>query len=145
MEYIVNRKEKMNRKKLFISIASSIIALAIIVICIICIAKPFGAKYDGEITVEVVDLDGDIIKSKGIGFNEGDTLVSLVEKNFDQVVFEDTGYGPFLKEIEGYKTPADWSSYIAIYVDDKYSEVGIGSIVFENGTIVSFRVETYNG
>lgn len=135
----MNRKRKMNKKKLLITIASSIIALALIVVCIILITKPFGAKYDGEITVEVVELDGDVIKSKEIGFNAGDELISLVEENFDNVLIENG----MIMNIEDYETPSDWSTFLSIYVDDEMSMVGIADIEFTDGMVISFRITEY--
>lgn len=129
----------MNKKKLLITIASSIIALALIVVCIILITKPFGAKYDGEITVEVVALDGEVIKSEEIGFNAGDELISLVEENFENVLIENG----MIMNIENYETPSDWSTFLSIYVDNEMSMVGIADIEFSDGTIISFRITEY--
>lgn len=137
--------KNMNKKKIILTAVLSLIACFVIVLSIILINNQTKAKYDGTIIVDVIDLDGKEMKKKSIGFKEGETLVQLIEANFENVVFEDTGYGPFLKEIEGYKTPDDWSSYISVYVDNEYSQVGIGLIEFEDGTYISFRIETYNG
>lgn len=133
----------MNKKKLILTIVSAILAVAVLVACFIIASSVIKAQGDGTISVEVVALDGNIMREKDIVFYEGDTLQKLIEENFEGVVFEDTGYGPFLKEIEGYVTPADWSSYISIYVDDTYSEVGIGDIVFVDGTVISLRISTF--
>lgn len=133
----------MNKKKLILTIVSAILAVAVLVACFIIASSVIKAQGDGTISVEVVALDGNIMREKEIVFYEGDTLQKLIEENFEGVVFEDTGYGPFLKEIEGYVTPADWSSYISIYVDDTYSEVGIGDIVFVDGTVISLRISTF--
>lgn len=133
----------MNKKKLILTIVSAILAVAVLVACFIIASSVIKAQGDGTISVEVVALDGNIMREKDIVFYEGDTLQKLIEENFEGVVFEDTGYGPFLKEIEGYVTPADWSSYISVYVDDTYSEVGIGDIVFVDGTVISLRISTF--
>lgn len=129
----------MNKRKLLITIASSVIALALIVVCIILITKPFGAKYDGKITVEVVELDGNVMKTKEIGFNAGDELVSLVEENFDNVLIENG----MIMNIENYITPSDWSTFLSIYVDNEMSMVGIADIEFTDGTVISFRITEY--
>ena len=133
----------MNKKKLILTIVSAILAVAVLVACFIIASSVIKAQGDGTISVEVVALDGNIMREKDIVFYKGDTLQKLIEENFEGVVFEDTGYGPFLKEIEGYVTPADWSSYISIYVDDTYSEEGIGDIVFVDGTVISLRISTF--
>ena len=133
----------MNKKKLILTIVSAILAVAVLVACFIIASSVIKAQGDGTISVEVVALDGNIMREKDIVFYEGDTLQKLIEENFESVVIEDTGYGPFIKAIEGYVTPEDWSSYISIYVDDIYSEVGLGDIVFVDGTVISLRISTF--
>lgn len=139
MLYIINRIKKMNIKKLLIMIVSTVVAIGVIVGAYFLIAKPFEAKYDGEITVEVLDLEGDTIKSKKIGFKEGDTLVALVEANFDNVLIENG----MIMNIEDYVTPSDWSTFLSIYVDNEMSMVGILEIVFKDGTLITFRITEY--
>lgn len=126
-------------KKILIMIVSTVIAIGVIIGSYFLIAKPFEAKYDGNITVEVLDLKGNTIKSKEIGFIEGDTLVSLVEANFDNVLIKDG----MIMNIEDYETPSDWSTFLSIYVDNEMSMVGILDIVFKDGTIISFRITEY--
>ncbi len=126
-------------KKILIMIVSTVIAIGVIIGSYVLIAKPFEAKYDGNITVEVLDLEGNTIKSKEIGFIEGDTLVSLVEANFDNVLIKDG----MIMNIEDYETPSDWSTFLSIYVDNEMSMVGILDIVFKDGTIISFRITEY--
>ena len=63
-----------------------------------------------------------------IKFNEGDTLVKLLQDNYDNVTIENG----MIMTFEDYVTPSDWSSYICIYVNDEMSMVGILEIQFEN-------------
>ena len=48
-----------------------------------------------------------------------------------------------LMTFEDYVTPADWSSYICIYVNDEMSMVGILEIEFENNTKISLVITEY--
>lgn len=130
----------MNKKKLIISIVVSVAACAVLALCIILGSKVFTPNYDGEITVEVVDKDGILVKEKVIKFNEGDTLINLVKENFENVVISGEGESPMIDSIETIKNEADWSYYICIYVDDVESAVGIASIEFIDGTKISFKL-----
>lgn len=129
----------MNKKKLILSIGLSIIALALFVVCYILIAKPFAPKADGEIQIVLVDLDGSTVLEKNVEFFVGDTLDKLLQENFENVVI-DNG---MLMSIESFTTPADWSTYICIYVNDEMSMVGLLDIKFEDGTKISFVNTAY--
>ena len=123
-----------NKKGFSNKIVISIIALVVIVGAIFIIKNPFASSVDGTIEVEIVDIDGQQINDKKIGYNTGDKLVDLLEKNFDNVDVQDG----FLYSIDTLTTPEDWSTWICIYVDDTMSEVGIEEIQFEDGTKISF-------
>ena len=45
--------------------------------------------------------------------------------------------------IEDYNTPADWSTFIRIYVDNKMSEVGLSDIEFKDGTKISLIITEF--
>ena len=109
--------------------------------------KAFTPNSDGTITVEVVKLDGTIDKSKDIDFNEGEKLVDLISENFDNFDYSTSEFGTFVNGIESIKNASDFSTFVSIYVDDKMSEVGLDSIEFKDGTLISFRdmKNTYNG
>ena len=92
-----------------------------------------------EIIVELLDIDNSMIKSKDIIYFEGDTLTLLISDNFENVVF-DNG---MLMEIEDYKTPADWSTFISVYVNDEMSMVGISNIVIADGMKISLIITEY--
>lgn len=121
----------------------AVIALLIIVIAITFISKEKKADTIGEITIEVYNLDQSLIKSKEISFEIDDTLIKLIEENFDSVVFEESSFGPFLLGIEGYMTPDDFSLYISLYVNGEYSMVGIGQIELIDDLVVSLKIESY--
>lgn len=129
----------MNKKKLILSIGLSVLALAIIVLCYILIAKPFSSKCDGVITVEYVSIEGEIIKSKEIEFLEGDTIDKLLDKHFENVSFE----SGMIMTIEDYVTPDDWHNFITVYVNDEMSMVGLLEVQFEDGTKISLKVTEY--
>ena len=94
------------------------------------------ADSDGVITIEVIDKEENVLKVKEIEFRKGDTLVKLLEKNFDNVVFNSTSYGNLLLCIESIETDFT-TSYISIYVNDESSMVGIDGIELIDGIKIS--------
>lgn len=129
----------MNKNKILTILLSVIGVLALIILWVVS-SQNFHANSDGVITVEFVDINKEIIKSEDISFNENDSLIELIEDNFNNVKFVDG----MLMEIEDYVTPADWSTFISIYVDGEMSMVGMADIVFEDGTKISLIITQYN-
>ncbi len=123
----------MKENKTLVKIIATVIALAVIVFAGLKLKDSYLINSDGKIEVLIVNLENVEIKHKTIRFREGDTLVKLLEDNFDNVLMKDG----MLMNIETLETPADWSSFICIYVDDKMSEVGIEQIKFTDGTKIS--------
>ena len=129
-----------NRNKLF-----SLVLIIVAIFALVVLGRNtiFSTDSLGEVTVEVVDLEKNIIKSKDIKFNEGDNILDLIGDNFENFKFQDSEYGPFIEHIES--IPAKANSYIMIYVNGEMSPVGIGQIEFKDGTVISLRDEVYNG
>ena len=117
----------------------SFLCLAALIVVVIIKNTDEKAKGDGTIIVELLDVDNSMIKSKDIIYYDGDVLTQLITDNFDNVVF-DSG---MLMEIENYKTPADWSTFICVYVDGEMSMVGISDIVIANGMKISLIITEY--
>ena len=93
----------------------------------------------GEIKVELVALDGSVIKEKSIQFDTNSTLEEIIKTEFDNVVFENG----MLMEIEDYKTPSNWETFISVYVDGKMSMVGISDIKLVDNMVVSLIITEY--
>ena len=128
-------------KKINIILTSviSFLCLAALIVVVIIKNTEEKAKGDGTIIVELLDVDNSMIKSKDIFYYEGDVLTQLITDNFDNVVF-DSG---MLMEIKDYKTPADWSTFICVYVDGEMSMVGIDDIVIANGMKISLIITEF--
>lgn len=129
------------KKKLIIKIIISVVLLA----CLIGVfayektkQKP-ASKADGVVTIVVEDKSGKEVVNKNIEFLKGDNLVDLLDENF-KVVMEDGPYGKVIYSIENVETDFQ-TSYLAIYVDGKYSEVGLSYIELRDKLVVKF-VET---
>ena len=128
-------------KKINIILTSIISFLCLVALIVVIVIKNTDqkAKVEGTVIVELLDLDNSMIKSKEIGFYVDDTLTKIITDNFDNVVF-DNG---MLMEIENYKTPADWSTYLSVYVDDEMSMVGISDIVLSDGLKISLVITEF--
>lgn len=98
-----------------------------------------SAKDNGYITVEVKNLDDSILVSEEIAFKRGDQLMDLIQENFDNVTYNDG----MIMSIDSYVTPADWSTFLWIYVDGKSSDVGLGQIEFTDGTVITLAITAY--
>ena len=133
----------MNKKSktILLTIISVILVVALAYL-IFSLTSGGKAKGDGVVVVEFVDLDGEVIKSKSITFKEGDSIVSLIEDNFENVTFTDG----MLMTIEDYVTPSDWSTYIGIYVDDVSSNYGLAApeFTFQDGTVISLVITEFS-
>ena len=126
---------KMKNKKL---LTFSLFFVALLVLCgaLYFAFKEYKPKYDGTITVEVVNLDGTIKNSKKIKYTKDDSLVFLIESNFENVKMENG----MIMSIMDYNTPSDWSSFLSIYVNDIESNVGLKDIKFNDKDVISLRI-----
>jgi len=126
-----------------------------IIILVLAIAGYFGFsqlnKNDsiGEITIIVVDEIGDTVSSKQYLFTEDDTLFSILNENYEigcadntyhlsDVCEEQLFNSRIILKIDTVET--DWSNtYIGIYENDEYSNLGIDSISLNDGDTFLFE------
>ena len=120
--------------KKFKKIVLTIISLLVLVLGSLYLSNNFTSKTQGDVLIELIDIDGNISDSRRIDYQKGDTLVSLIESNYDNVLIENG----MLMTIEDFETASDWSTFISIYVNDEMSMVGINDIMFDNNTKISF-------
>lgn len=123
-----------DKKKLILTVVLSFVAVVVFVVASIMINDHFASQSDGQIQVQLVNLEGNTTIEKEIDFKEGDTLQYLLENNFDNVVIENG----MLMSIEDFTTASDWSTFISIYVNNEMSQVGLLEIQFTDGTLISF-------
>ena len=120
--------------KKFKKIVLTIISLLVLVLGSLYLSNNFTSKTQGDVLIELIDIDGNISDSRHIDYQKGDTLVSLIESNYDNVLIENG----MLMTIEDFETASDWSTFISIYVNDEMSMVGINDIMFDDNTKISF-------
>lgn len=102
----------------------------------------------GTITIIVVDEIGDVVHNNTYSFTEEDTLLGIMEENYavfcannqyqadscDTEVF----MGRVILAIDDVET--DWlNTYLAIYINDEYSNYGIDDILLEDGNVYRFE------
>ena len=132
-------KKFMFKKKLILKIILSIVALGVIILCVVLLRNSFKPSYDGKLTIEVVGLDGVVIKEKEVEFNTNDALMDLIKDNFENVTYQNG----MIMSIENYQTPIDFQTFLSVYVDDKMSEVGLSEVKFVDGTKISLIITEY--
>lgn len=124
-------------KKKILTLCLALVAFIGITLGLYFVLREKKVDSDGYVTIEVVDVDETVVKSKKIAFKEGDTLIQIVKENFDNVLITEDS-SPMIMNIETLVTPSDWSKFISIYVNDEMSMVGISQITFEDGDKISF-------
>ena len=129
----------MNKKKLVLSVVLSVILVVVMLTAIYFITKEFTPDYDGTITVEVIGLNNEVVKSKEIEFNKGDKLVDLVAENFDNFIVENSEYGAYIVNIENIIKAEDSYVYVAIYVNGEYASSGLDTLEFNDGDKITFK------
>lgn len=135
-------------KSIIIKIVFSVIGILIVVGAYFFISGLAGAKYDGEITIELKDENGELLEQKDISFNEGDKLDQLLIEAFgDELEYETTEmYGMNISKIGNLEVQyADtYMIYIAIYQNGEYANFGVSFLPFEDGDIITFKLERYD-
>lgn len=109
----------------------------------------------GEITIVVINELEETVFNQTLLFDEEDTLFELLDENMD-VKCANASYqisetctklnvnGRVLLGLDTVET--DWyTSFLAIYVDDEYSEYGIDGIALQDGTEYRFEYTLVGG
>ena len=94
----------MDKKNLFVKIGISVVCVLVLVVCAILLGRQFVPSYDGEITIKLVNVSGEVVDEKTIGFNAGDKLEDLLKENYDHVVLGTDNMAGLLLEIGELKT-----------------------------------------
>lgn len=124
----------MNRK--IWTLILSVVAVIVLGLGVYLITNTTKATSDGEVTIIFETIDEEKVE-KVVTFKQGDSLHQLICDSFNNVVF-DNG---FLSAIESYVTPADYQTFICLYVNGNVSSVGIDSIELEDNMVILLKVE----
>ena len=125
------------KKELVFKIVVTFIGIVVVALVGIFLLRDNTSDTKGDITIEVINLNGEKVINDKISFKEGDTLLGLLKENYE--LRSDDSYGStFIYDIDEVKTGND--TFLGIYVNDEMSMVGVDLIELEDGLIVSFRV-----
>ena len=96
-------------------------------------------KVEPVITLKLTDSSGLAVLTKKMDPVPGKNAFELLKQNDVPMVYDEGSYGVFIKEIS-YLKPRQ-GEYLALYVDGKYSNVGIKDVFPKEGTVIEFRAE----
>jgi hypothetical protein len=108
------------------------------------LAKREEAKDNGTITIELIDLENNVLSTEYHNYKAGDTLFKILDDNYD-IEYENSVFGGYIIKIDSLHAPNKNELFIKILVNDEFSTVGVSQIKLENKLKVTFiltRVET---
>jgi len=118
-----------------------IIAFVLIATTVISFIVFYNVKKPSEeisINIVLIDIDNNVISDKKHKvINE--SLYDVLKNNYE-IRTKEGAYGIVIYDIDEIKTDFK-TTYIAIYIDDKYSNLGISSIKLYDNIKISFRKE----
>ena len=125
------------KKELILKLVVTFIGIVVVALVGIFLLRENISETKGDITIEVINLNGEKVINDKISFKEGDTLLGLLKENYE--LRSDDSYGStFIYDIDDVKTGND--TFLGIYVNNEMSMVGVDLIELQDGLIVSFRV-----
>lgn len=129
----------MNKNQKGLKLILAVLAIAVLAVGLYFATSGAKAKADGKVVIDYIALDGKVIKEKTVKFYTDDTLVKLVEDNFENVEISNG----MIMNMEDFVTPSDWSQFLSITVNGEMSMVGILEIKLEDGLVVGFQITEY--
>ncbi len=118
-------------KKLIIKISITLGLLIFAIVIISFTNKNEIAKEEGTFQFTLIDKNNITIYDDTIVFKEGDSLLGLLDEKYG-VRYENGQFGAVVFDIGSVKTDF-YTTYLAIYVDDEYSSMGISNIKLVTG------------
>ena len=125
-------------RKLIIKIIIFLILIGI-AIGTFFIVNNISNNESGTLNIKIYDINDNMLSNKDIDFKKEDKLIDILNNNYNIRTTNST-YGIVLLDIDDVKTDFK-TNYIAIYIDDKYSNYGVSSIKLYNGMRISFKEE----
>lgn len=123
-----------------ITVAVILISLTTLSFILVDFYKKNKHKSDAtEYNVEIVliDISNEMIADDTYLVPSNYTLFKILNENYN-LVYDETVYGVRVLCIDSMKTNFK-DEYIAIYVDDKYSDAGVSKIYLYDGIKVTFK------
>jgi len=128
---------------------TKIIAIIILLLASGCIQKQENKETDNsqlnqtnnsiKIKLKITDSQNKTIAEKYVAGEKEQNLFEILLKSDINFNYKKYSYGAFITEIEGLKPKNN--EYIAIYINEKYSDKGVSSITPKNNDIIEFKLE----
>ena len=129
-------------RKIVVKITVSVILISLTILSFLLVDfykknehKSDATEYNVEIVL--IDISNEMIADDTYLVPSDYTLFKILNENYD-LVYDKTVYGVRVLCIDSMKTNFK-DEYIAIYVDDKYSNAGVSSIYLYDGIKVTFK------
>lgn len=125
---------------------NAFIATIIAVFSFLLITNIMGSEIINErndfdkITVILTDEDEKKLEERTVELESGLNTFELIVENY-YVEYDEFSFGVFITKL-GPLEPGQ-SQYIAIYINDVASVVGIADIELNNGDVIEFRIEGF--
>lgn len=127
-----------NKAKWIIKILISISLICICISLFIVFNNLKGKDEKGiDVTIILKDKNNNVCVDDTYHNNNNLSLVELLKTNYE-VRMEKSTYGYILYDFEEIKTDFK-NSYLAIYVNDQYSNYGISGIVLKDDMVILFK------
>ncbi len=119
---------------------------AVLAICVMMILAGCQASDGLSFKVEVVDLNGTVLLSTHIIFDEDDAtnVVDLIDEELN-LDYSTSAYGTFVNGLSDFyptEYNVTYNYYYALYVNDEMSMTGIDNVVLEDDMKISFVEST---
>lgn len=129
-----------NKKKTLISIIVSIVLIGAIVFASIKFLPKFTSKFDGELTIVVVDDKAEKIFDKKVGFKVGESFFEIIDRNLN-IEYETSEFGRMISSINGKKQA---NNYWWVYTrNGDMTLTGIDSQEFADGDVFLFELKNF--
>lgn len=99
------------------------------------------SKYETAYSIEIIDIDGEILGGEVFTINEYDTVWGALKENF-VVSYTESEYGPYISSING--SVVDNNYYVSIYENGTPASTGVEGLVIDNNDEFKFVVECWN-
>ncbi len=125
-----------------VKVLVSVIVIGLLVTVGFIFLRPKAAVADGIVKIELCNYEQVCVEDE-YNFYSGDTIVDVLEKHFDsEIVTSD--FGSYVNDINGYVVAGGESNaFLAFYVNDESSLLGINEVALYDGIKLSFKYETW--
>lgn len=128
------------KKQNILTVILTIIGVAIIVLMLVFANKDKTVGQDDEsysIDFKVYYQNEELVIDDTLKFNEGESLLSLMERTYDIKTKQDGGMVAILS-IDGYESDFV-SSYFSLYIDGKYASIGPKNLILTGGLLIEWK------